>query len=202
MQIKFLKVGITGGIGSGKSLVCEIFKVLGTPVYHSDDRAKILMAEDAVIVEKIKSKFGKEAYYSDGSLNRELLSRAVFNDDQKRLEINSIVHPAVALDFDRWTNDHRSFPYVIKEAAILFENGSYTSNDLNILVVADEEERIRRVMARDSIDREAVVVRLNHQWPDNKKMPLADVIIENKTLEDVLVKVREIDRNIRNNRPF
>src|SRR5258708_40219361 len=121
--MKPLRVGITGGIGSGKSLVCKIFATFGVPTYDADTRARKLMTEDAILVDQIKKKFGAKSYQANGSLNREYLSKEVFNDPLKLEALNNIVHPRVALDGEKWMDENSKVPYTIKEAALLFEAG-------------------------------------------------------------------------------
>jgi dephospho-CoA kinase len=143
-----IKVGITGGIGVGKSVVARIFAVLGVPIYDSDSRAKLLMEQNAELVKAICSSFGKESYI-DGMLNRRFLADQVFNDESKIKILNSLVHPAVGKDFATWTARHTQHTYVIKEAALLIESGSYKELDELILVDAPIETRIERVLKRD-----------------------------------------------------
>jgi len=146
-----LKVGITGGIGSGKSIVCKIFTVLGIPIYNADDRAKSLMTDNDGVVAKIREKFGTQSYHDDGSLNREYLAETIFSNSQMLQEINAIVHPEVATDFDYWVHDHADFPYIIKEAALLVDSGSYRNLDYLITVTAPVMLRIERVLQRDKL---------------------------------------------------
>jgi dephospho-CoA kinase len=173
------KVGITGGIGSGKTTVCRIFETLNIPIYYADDRAKWLMANDLHLIEKIKVIFGNEAYLSDGSLNRTHISTIAFKNSSKLLELNEIVHPAVALDGEKWFNSLADVPYGIKEAALLVESNSYQQLDYLIVVTAPLEERIRRVIARDKSTREQVEARINKQIPEAEKVALADFVIQN-----------------------
>lgn len=149
MPTNSLKVGITGGIGSGKSIVCKIFTILGIPVYNADDRAKSLMTDNAGVVAKIREKLGARSYHNDGSLNREYVAETIFSNSQMLQEINAIVHPAVATDFNQWVQDHAHFPYVIKEAALLIDSGSYRNLDYLITVTAPVALRIERVLQRD-----------------------------------------------------
>ena len=144
-----LKIGLTGGIGSGKSIVCEIFNTLDIPVYNADDRAKNLMIEDPDIGLAVKQKFGGNAYFSNGRLNREFLAKTVFKNRNRLEELNSIVHPAVALDFEKWIVDHGNYQYLVKEAALLVESGSYKALDYLIVVTAPIDLRIKRVVSRD-----------------------------------------------------
>ena len=133
---KPLGIGVTGGIGTGKSLVCKIFAVLGAPIYDADARAKQLMTVDKILVDQIKARFGRSSYHPDGSLNRDLLSREVFQDPLKLAQLNQLVHPRVAVDSENWLRENENSPYVVKEAALLYESGAYKSLDKIIVVTA------------------------------------------------------------------
>tara|TARA_R110001632_G_C11357912_1_gene419055 strand:+ start:1929 stop:2522 length:594 start_codon:yes stop_codon:yes gene_type:complete len=173
-------VGLTGGIGSGKTTVARFFKSLGISIYIADDHAKRLMVEDPALKRAIIQTLGPNAYVNN-ALNKAFIAGEIFNDSKLLKQINSLVHPAVAKDFKHWHSKQGS-PYVIKEAAILFENGSYLMNDFNIIVVAPIEERIRRVMTRDKTSEADVRKRMDAQWSDVKKMALADAHIFNENL--------------------
>jgi dephospho-CoA kinase len=177
---KPMLVGVTGGIGSGKSTVCKIFEVLGVPVYNSDNRARALMAEDKELVEKIKAAFGEEAYPDNQNLNRSFLAKEVFSNPSKLQKLNSLVHPAVGRDFASWVAIQSNQPYVIKEAALLFETGSHNSLDSVVLVTAPEEVRVSRVLARDP-QRSEKQVRdiIGNQLKDEEKKKLADYVLNN-----------------------
>lgn len=149
MPNKPLKIGVTGGIGSGKSLVCKIFSILGIPVYDADNRAKVLMVQDQNIVESIKSHFGDQAFLADGNLNRAFLANHLFQSKERLGIMNGIVHPVVALDFEKWSKNHENKPYLIKEAALLIASGSYKQLDYLIAVTAPVDIRIARVLSRD-----------------------------------------------------
>lgn len=190
-----LIVGLTGGIGSGKSTVAGYFEKLGIPVYIADDRAKALMVTNAELKAGIIDLLGETAYMPDGRLNRAYIAGQVFNKASLLDSLNALVHPAVGKDFKRWTNQQQS-PYVIKEAAILFENGNYKSADKNILVTAPEEVRIQRVMDRDGVPRASVLARMKHQWPDNEKIPLADYVIENIDLQQTQLQVNSLHEQL------
>lgn len=187
-------VGLTGGIGSGKTTVARFFKTLGIPIYIADDHAKRLMVEDSVLKEAIIGVLGPKSYI-DGVLNRSFIASQIFNDIKKREQINSLVHPAVARDFQQWHSKQTSL-YVIKEAAILFENGSYLQNDFNLIVVAPIAERIRRVVARDKTTEAAVRKRMSAQWDDAKKIALADAYIINERLPVTEKKVLHIHKHL------
>jgi dephospho-CoA kinase len=143
-----LQIGITGGIGSGKSLVCRLFNLLGVPVYDSDSRAKSVMTSDGILVEAIRKEFGSLAYATDGSLNRAYLADRVFNNQKNLEKLNALVHPAVKRDYQTWVS-RQNAPYVIKEAALLYETGTYKDLHEVGLVMAPEALRIQRVRERD-----------------------------------------------------
>lgn len=170
-------VGLTGGIGSGKSKAAAYFSELGIPCYIADDRAKELMTSSMTIQQAIINEFGAESYIN-GNLNRPFLASIVFKDIVLLATLNAIVHPAVASDFRSWLLEQNSI-YVIKEAAILFENGGAKLCDQVILVTAPKEIRVQRVIDRDKCTKEDVLERMSKQWSDAKKKPLADYIIEN-----------------------
>ncbi len=171
-------IGITGGIGSGKTTVCGIFEALGTPIYHADDRAKAVMHSDPVLVNDIKRHFGEEAYMN-GQLNRPFLAKQVFGSKEQLAVLNGLVHPAVARDFMAWVSQHTDHSYIMKEAAILFESGAYKVVEETILVTADEAVRLQRVMLRDGISEDEVRQRMANQWSEERKVALANHIIHN-----------------------
>ena len=172
-----ITAGVTGGIGSGKTTVCKILEVFGVPVYYADVRAKQLYAESSTVKRKVKELFGDDIYVS-GELNRAEVAKRIFNDKELLQKLNAIVHPAVEEDFKEWAEKHKNAPFVVKEAAILFENGGYKKLDFNILLTAPEDLRIKRVVKRDGIPEEQVKARIRNQWPDEKKIPLADFVIK------------------------
>jgi len=187
---KPLQVGITGGIGSGKSLVCKIFGILGAPAYDADSRAKILMTTDGILVEQIKKEFGSLSYTGSGRLNREFLSAEVFTKGEKLKKLNALVHPRVAIDYEQWVHGQLGCNYVLKEAALLFESGSYQMLDTVILVSAPKEVRIRRVLARD-IHRsiEDVEKIIQNQLSEEEKRAKADFIIRNDESELIVPQI-------------
>lgn len=187
-------VGLTGGIGSGKSTVASYFKALGIPVYDSDTRAKELMQNDPFLREQITQLLGEEAY-SKGGLNRKWISSRVFSDPVLLNALNGLVHPAVRTDFERWRAEQRA-PYVVQEAAILLENGAYKNLDRTLLVVAPEKMRIERVVHRDNVTPTQVLKRIKHQWTDARKIPLVDFVIENTDLENTREQVEVIHRKL------
>ncbi len=174
-----LKIGITGGIGSGKTTVSKVFEILGIPVFYADDVAKSVMQTDELLIKNIKETFGSGAYDSDQALNRKFLADIVFNDVQKLEKLNKLVHPAVFRAFDVWLAVQRKVPYILKEAALLFESGSYKLCDKNILVTSPEELKIKRVMLRDNISADQVKDRINKQYSEAQGIKLADFIIRN-----------------------
>jgi dephospho-CoA kinase len=188
-----LQIGITGGIGSGKSLVCKIFRVLGVPTYDADSRAKNLMTTDGILVDQIKKEFGSLSYNSEGALNREFLSSSIFSQPDKLEKLNSFVHPRVAVDFKQWTESKAGCKYVLKEAALLFESGSYLALDKIILVTAPETMRIKRVLVRDKhrtqVDVESII---RNQLQEEEKKMKADYIIRNDEQELILPQVLEL----------
>lgn len=183
-------VGITGGIGSGKTTICKVFEHLGVPVYYADSRAKELMSHNEVLKRKIIQAFGERAYAS-GELDRKYLAKTVFESKSKLSVLNGLVHPAVADDFEEWLDANKKAPYVLKEAAILFESGAYQSVDVSVLIIAPEELRIKRVINRDASSREEVLQRINNQWTQERKAKLADYIITNDGLQLVIPQVLE-----------
>ena len=172
-----LRIGLTGGIGSGKSTVARIFSVLGIPIYSADDASKRLMAEDAELRSSIISSFGNESY-TDGILNRRYLSDQVFNDSEKIKLLNSLVHPVTLRDADEWMKKQKT-PYVIKEAALIFESGSQKMLDYVIGVKAPLALRIERTMKRDNVTSHEVNVRIDLQMDEEEKLHLCDYIIVN-----------------------
>lgn len=189
------KVGITGGIGSGKSLVCKVFGTLGVPIYNADAAAKSIMVEDAAVVAALKSSFGEMVYLPDGALNRKHLSEIVFNDKQQLDKLNAIVHPAVIQAAEDWAN-RQTTAYSLKEAALLFESGSYVSLDYTILVVAPEEVRIQRVVARDGSAVDEVKARIDKQWDDDRKAELADFILINDGIQPLIPQILDIHHKL------
>ena len=174
-------VGLTGGIGSGKSTVAKMFLELGVPVYNSDERAKKLMNTSAEIKNKIVAFLGKESYHEE-KLNRAYIAKKVFNDTTLLAQLNAIVHPVVREDFLKWTGE-QEYCYVIQETALLFENNAQHLYDSIILVTAPKVERISRVVSRDKGTREQVIARMNNQMDDEEKLNLSDFVIENIDIE-------------------
>lgn len=182
-----LKIGITGGIGSGKSTVANIFEVLGIPVYYADDAAKRLMNEDEELKEKIKLQFGNEVY-KNGRLDKKYLADIVFASPGKLALLNALVHPATLRDADNWMHNQTS-PYTLKEAALIFESGAHQHLDYVIGVTAPAPLRILRTMQRDGITREEVIARMDKQMDEAIKMKLCDFVIKNDEQEMLLPQV-------------
>lgn len=185
-------VGLTGGIGSGKTTVANLFRQHGVPVYIADDEARILTDTSDTIKEGIIAAFGNDLY-KNGQLDRKKLASIVFNAPDKLARLNEVVHPEVRAHFQSWLQKQTA-PYVVYEAAILFETGAYKNFDYTILVTADQEERIRRLIIRDGGTREEVLARMNNQWSDEQKRALADLEIINMNLEEVKLQVWEIHK--------
>ena len=190
-------IGLTGGMGSGKSTVGTMFRDLGIPVYNSDERAKQLMNTSKKIKKELIGLFGKEAY-SEEELNRPFIAEKVFNDADLLTKLNGIVHPKVRKDFLKWTKKQNT-PYVIQETALLFENKSQELYDKVILVTAPKELRIQRVLKRDKSSREQINSRMNNQLDDDIKIKLADYIIENIDLDITRSKILELHERILTN---
>ncbi len=185
-----LEVGITGGIGSGKSIVCRIFQCLGIPVYDADSRAKKLMTTDGILVEQIKKEFGILSYHPDGSLNRAHLSQAVFGNPERLNTLNGLVHPRVGLDYIAWVQKYKESPYVVREAALLYEAGINASLGRIVVVYAPADVRIKRVLARDPQRTEQEVKNImKNQWTDEDKMKSADTIVYNDEQHLVIPQV-------------
>lgn len=192
---KPIQIGITGGIGSGKSLVCKIFGVLGVPAYDADSRAKNLMTTDGILIQQIKKEFGSLSYDAKGVLNREFLSATVFPNQDKLKKLNALVHPRVAIDYKMWVDEHAESKYVLKEAALLFESGSYKMLDKIILVTAPKEIRIERVLARDPHrTKEDVEKIIQNQLSEEEKEAKANFIIRNSESELIVPQIVDLHK--------
>ncbi len=198
MNKPLLKVGITGGIGSGKTTICKIFEEYGIPVYYADEASKILIQEDRTLIEKIKEAFGNDLYDKDNVLNKKLLAGRAFSDKNATNKLNAIVHPAVGKDFDRWYNKQSTpnVSYVLKEAALLFESDSYKSLDKVITVLASEEIRIARVIKRDQANEQDVRARMDKQMSDDEKVKRSDFVINNDGSQSLIYQVNEIHKKL------
>ncbi|MFH0758793.1 MAG: dephospho-CoA kinase [Bacteroidota bacterium] len=189
------QVGITGGIGSGKTLVCSVLNVLGIPVYHADMEARRIMNEDPVLKASIEGLLGKEAY-RDGMLDRRLVGNMVFGNRNLLEQLNKLVHPVVREDYCKWVSGWSDVPYVVEEAAILFESGANRMIDKTVLVYAPYELRIKRVMNRDSVTAENVKKRMMHQMDEEQKRMLADEIIVNDDCQMLVPQVVSLHEGI------
>jgi dephospho-CoA kinase len=189
-------IGLTGGIGSGKTMVVEYFKSLGIPVFIADEEAKKLMTSHDII-NALSNEFGNEIL-KNGILNRGKLAQLVFNNPKKLQKLNSIVHPEVKKHFDNWVEKHRNSPFVVKEAAILFESGSHKYCDTIITVTAPLETRLQRVMKRDKTDRESVLKRIENQWTDEQRIAKSNYVIHNLSVESSKKQVDEILKKLKN----
>ena len=184
------RIGLTGGIGSGKSFIAKILEHMGYPVYYSDARAKELTKSNPTIKMGLISLFGEEVYVGN-QLNSELIASKIFNDDELRTTVNELIHPIVRADFEKWAlNQHSAL--VFNEAAILFETGSYRNFDAIVLVCAPIELKIERVMNREKSSREAVLERMSKQWSDEDKMKLTDYSILNDNQTPILIQLETI----------
>ena len=192
-----IKVGLTGGIGSGKSTVAKILLELGFPVYNSDKRAKLLMNNDSILKNNIASIFGENSYIN-GVLNTNFISNIVFSDPDKIVQLNSLVHPSVSKDFDRWLKLNISHNIIFKEAAILIESGAYLKMNKIILVESRNDLKIERILKRDSTDFDSVKKRMDSQSSDSKNKNYVDYIIENnESLESLNTKVNLVIQQIK-----
>lgn len=193
-----LLVGITGGIGSGKSTVCKLFSLLGAPIYSADDRAKWLMSHDPALKEKILSEFGSESYYATGELNRGYLAETVFSNPEKVASLNALVHPAVGKDFKQWVSQQTA-PYLLKEAALLFETGAAKELDCVINVSSPLRVRMARVLLRDPQRTEEQVNQIiDQQLPDEEKNMRADFSIKNTDNKLLIPQVLEVHAQLCN----
>jgi dephospho-CoA kinase len=185
-----LKVGITGGIGSGKSTVCQVFETLGIPVFYADGAGKYLLENDSAIISSVKALFGDEVYMG-GVLDREKIAAIVFKDKAILGKLNNIIHPAVIRYSVQWMEKQRA-PYVLKEAAIFFESGSYKEMDVMIGVYAPRKLRILRVMERDSASQEKILERMSYQMSEEEKMKRCNFVITNDDVQAVIPQVLKV----------
>ena len=194
MESYGMKIGVTGGIGSGKTTVCRVFSALGIPVFAADAEARSIMESDPEIIKKIISIAGKNIYY-EGSLDRSQLADLIFNHSELLEQINSLVHPAVRERFRQW-HESQDTSYVILEAAILFETGSYKNVDRIITVVAPFEERIDRVARRNNLTREQILERVRNQSDDEFKVARSDYVIDNSDCKMIIPEILRIHQEI------
>jgi dephospho-CoA kinase len=192
-----MQIGITGGIGSGKSLVSKIFHCLGIPVYDADSRAKNLMTTDGILISQIKKEFGALSYHEDGTLNRSYISEVVFSNSERLDVLNKLVHPRVAENYFAWVNAHSDSPYLLKEAALLYESNSFKELDKVIVVNSPDTLRIERILKRDP-QRSENQVRdiIRSQMPEDEKLKRADFVIRNNESDMVIPQVLEIHNKI------
>jgi dephospho-CoA kinase len=189
-------IGLTGGIGSGKTMIAKYMKSLGIPVYIADYEAKKIMKSNEVLNE-IRKEFGN-TIFDEEKLNNVKLAQFVFNNSAKLEKLNAIVHPLVKKHFDKWLLKHKNSPLIVKEAAILFESGSYKYCDFIITVTAPIETRIQRVLERDKTDRESILKRIQNQWTDEERVLKSDFVIQNSTIKDTENQVDEILKKLNN----
>jgi dephospho-CoA kinase len=197
LKAKVLKVGITGGIGSGKSVVCQIFEILGIPIYYADERAKYLVNTSLIVRSEIIKVFGKDSYSIDG-YNRKYMADIVFHDAEQLAKLNNIIHPQVAIDFERWLSKQQSVKYILKEAAILIESEAYKMMDRIIVVDAPIELRINRIKERNHASEEEIRSRMSSQWTADKIKSFADWIIINDDHKMILPQILSIHNQLLN----
>lgn len=189
-------IGLTGGIGSGKTTIAKHFTSLGVPVYIADDEAKKLM-DNSEIIAKLQAVFGEEIIENQ-KIDRKALAQIVFQNPKKLKILNSIIHPAVKKHFTDWLSTYKNHPIIIKEAAILFESGSYKDCDSIITVTSPLEERVNRVMKRDNASRESILDRINNQWTDEQRISKSDYVIVNISVNEALKQAEEILKKLNN----
>lgn len=190
-----LLIGLTGGIGSGKSTVAKVFETLGIPVYYADDAAKRLMNTNENLKQEIIRQFGSESY-KDGILNRAYIASIVFGNKEKLNQLNSLVHPATIEDSQQWVNQQTA-PYIIREAALLFESGAHKGLDYVIGVSAPLHLRIQRVTQRDGLSKEEIEQRISRQMDEEEKMRLCDFVITNNEQTLIIPQILELDKKFR-----
>lgn len=196
-----LKVGLTGGIGSGKSTVGYLFSLINIPVYEADTRAKKMMAEDDALKGNIRKLLGERAYKSDGSLNRNYMAQRVFSDSDLLKKLNALVHPAVGRDVSNWFSKQQNVPYAVEEAALLIETGSFKNLDRMIVVTAPAELRIERICSRDGVEESQVRARMNKQADEQALLEHADFVIDNDGKHLLVPQVVAIDKALRKDIP-
>ncbi|MBX7109176.1 MAG: dephospho-CoA kinase [Chitinophagales bacterium] len=188
-----LRIGITGGIGTGKSTVCRIFELLGIPVFYADQEARRLLEEDATVIEAVKNIFG-DSIYEDGKLRKKQVADIVFHDTVKLAQLNAISHPAVRLSFESWALQQINAPYVLKEAALIYETGGDALLDAVIAVTAPEALRIDRIVKRDQVPEKDIRARMLHQWPEEDKIRRSAFVISNDEQLPVIPQVLAIHK--------
>lgn len=196
--MQHLRIGITGGMGAGKSTICKVFGQLGIAIYDADSRAKWLMNNDVDLKKIISEGFGWDSYTRKEELNREYLAKVVFNNEEKLALLNSIVHPAVKKDYELWVAEHKDDPYSLKEAALLFESKTYKILHKVIVVTCPIETRIERIMKRDHVKKEDILKRIQNQMTDRDRMSKADWVIFNDGQHSLINQALEIHQTILN----
>ena len=194
--MQHLRIGITGGMGAGKSTMCKIFGQLGVSIYDADSRAKFIMSNNQELKKAITENFGWDAYTRKDELNREYLAKVVFNNEEKLELLNNLVHPAVKNDYEQWAQEHRDEPYSLKEAALLFESMSYKTLHKVIVIASPIETRIERIMKRDHVKREDILKRIQNQSTDRERMNKADWVIYNDGVRSLIQQTLEVHREI------
>lgn len=194
--MQHLRIGITGGMGAGKSTVCKIFEQIGVPIYDADSRAKWLMHNEPELKKEIKNNFGWDSYNRKDELNREYLAKVVFNNHEKLELLNKLVHPAVKQDYEQWTIQHREKPYSLKEAALLFESNSYKNLHKVIVVTCPIEMRIERITKRDHVKKEDILKRIQNQSTDKQRLSRADYVIYNDGNRSLIEQALKIHHQI------
>ncbi len=197
--LKYMKlIGLTGGIGSGKSLVSSVFYKLGIPIYNADYEAKKLSNSDCIIKNELTKLFGKSIYTNKNEINKKLLSSIIFNDKDALNKVNSIIHPIVRQHFINWTNNYKNKKYIIKEAAIMFESGAYKDMDSIITISAPIDIRIKRVIKRDNVERKQVENRIKNQMNEEERIKKSDYIIYNDEKKLLLAQILKIHNKLYN----
>jgi dephospho-CoA kinase len=190
-----LLIGITGGIGSGKTTACKVFELLGIPVYYADTRSKEILNENAQIKQEIKSLFG-DCIYDDKGLDRKKLAQIVFNDHTKLKALEAISHPAVKADFKEWVATKSEYPYLLKEAALLYESDSYKELDYIITVHAPNSESLKRVIKRDGVSEDAIKARMANQWDNERKKEMAQFVIDNDGKQLIIPQIIHLHQQL------
>ena len=188
-----LKVGVTGGIGAGKTTVCKMFECLEVPVFYADDEGKRIMVEDRSVKNKVKALFGSESYHSDGTLNRKHIAFIVFNKPAELKKLNNIIHPIVRENALKWFKQKKAHPYAIYEAALIFETGGENMFDKVISVSAPKYMRIQRIRLRDGVRRKDVLARMARQMDQRVKDKKADIVIKNNLRKSLIKQVQDAD---------
>ncbi len=196
---KVQSIGITGGIGTGKSTICRIFKLLGVPVFEADTVAKQLYDTNTGLGRQMTRLFGKEIWLPNGKIDRKKLAAIIFNEEEMLNKVNELIHPLVWSAYQQFLKSRENSPYIIHEAAILIESGFDRNMDFTILVTAPYEACISRVMKRDGISRELVLSRMSRQWSEEKKRSHADFILENNNRNLIIPQIIQIDKNLKEN---